>query len=465
MINEPSHQERNRNLYDEYRKEQDALIFRKSYSLADTTAPEAGPLLREQVRRMDDVVTYYQRLVEADVRVPSMRSTFRHAKDGISIIYDSEYLRDNRNCLVQIAEAPTSDKKILIALACLEELIKIAKTLESNRPVGYDAGIGNFVYSEIGQCAYAVDFYPPRLGYVQDHDGAVHHLAWEALLVNYPEMEPLDPARETRLRKSYYSPVGLLNHLFAWSVGAMFISDKSADLASVLQSDLFFEFRTRFLQKVGQQAPEYFVDLHRRLQDEDSLIVLHHRLLGAKERYQKFAEGDIYDSRSGYTFQTYPKYEVPPVHSEHEIAPAKSTSTLILAAGGKGSRLSGRIKPLEPVLDSRPLIEHILERIGNAHEVKRIILVGSNDTSTAQKTYEHLLNFDFKDGRPDLHLVIGKRSGVTEAFYRGLREALDVDRNTLLWSVGDTLVKDYGPLNNDQFPIMLGVSPNLPYVR
>ena len=138
---------------------------------------------------------------------------------------------------------------------------------------------------------------------------------------------------------------------------------------------------------------------------------------------------------------------------------------LVLAAGGKGSRMTAAgldlPKPLIPdPITGKPLILHKIERLQVAFPLEKIILVGSEDTDTAQRTYEFLKNAEISN-KPEIILSIGKRRGVIDAFNRGLQTCLDLKREDLLLSVSDTVAKTYEPFCDEEPGILIGVSkPN-----
>ncbi|MEA3494371.1 MAG: hypothetical protein U9R38_08350 [Candidatus Margulisiibacteriota bacterium] len=180
----------------------------------------------ELKRRRRDLAVYYERLRDAEVNVPhtyiklSPRGEFfpeSHGLDRQILLISDEIPALNAFLAVQRTDY---DMVTNIILTCFEETLKIARTVESCRPIGADLWLANFVVHE--NRAWLVDIYPPRLGFRYASGGCPVRLSEHELLINYPEGPELGYEKIARLRGSYYSIQGMIVHFTSCALSAYY---------------------------------------------------------------------------------------------------------------------------------------------------------------------------------------------------------------------------------------------------
>jgi molybdopterin-guanine dinucleotide biosynthesis protein A len=439
-------------------------VFRKS--LVVPFSGNVQPILDEFQQRRDDVRLYYQSLRAAGVTMPEMTINLDidFSRSQLELLIDAASLPTHISALMTSAEAG-SDTMERLMQSLTVEMLKVVQTMKTDFPIGYDSGFNNFIYLPSEGRISAVDIYPPRLAFGIDSEKQPFPLPSDRLLINYPEMESLDPAQLDRLKRWYYTRAGTLEHIYSWAVASYF-ADSSRPLT----------WKDICNEPVPGNLAQLVCDLARQdgfTQEADQLRSwagsesfqehISYRLEAVRKRYHKFKGSGEFDSRSGFQFSKRSSRQIPCFHSGGLSEQDNPPTTLVLAAGGRGSRMRslGKTypKPLVPdPIQGRPLLIHMLERLKEVYEIERIVIAGSNDTSTGQEVFRFLRDFPFSI-RPDVVLDAGDRLGVVEAFYRGMQRALDLNSGDIVLSVSDTVAQDYQALLNPKIPVLLGVGP------
>lgn len=182
---------------------------------------------REAAQRLSDVQRYLGELARLGVNVPQTVAELDLTSASTpTIVLRSEKVAAPHN-LIQLATVPWGERCVLIS-GMLVELLKIVSTQNGETPIGYDSGLDNFVTRD-GRC-YLVDVYPPRLGFRADADGSTALIDSDMRLINYPEKENLSPARQSQMRRFYYTPEGSIEHFATWAISAALIgADSGSD--------------------------------------------------------------------------------------------------------------------------------------------------------------------------------------------------------------------------------------------
>jgi NDP-sugar pyrophosphorylase family protein len=135
---------------------------------------------------------------------------------------------------------------------------------------------------------------------------------------------------------------------------------------------------------------------------------------------------------------------------------------IALAAGGKGSRMGSSWAKIpkclipDPVC-GKPLLGHLLERVGAHCRMERVIVAGSSETDNGRKVVDYVERFPFSE-RPEITYLEGAHLGVAYAFYLTVREIAESGRpGPLLFTVSDTLAQSYSCMTKSVQAVTLGV--------
>ena len=102
-----------------------------------------------------------------------------------------------------------------------QAMMRTAISMSSERGIGYDSALENFILAADGSGVHLVDITPPRLMFRLLPNGRTAKIPYDLLLVDYPEKSRLSPAHEAMIRRYYYTPLGTIEHLLAWCITAV----------------------------------------------------------------------------------------------------------------------------------------------------------------------------------------------------------------------------------------------------
>jgi hypothetical protein len=174
------------------------------------------PTELEQARQ--DLKLYYDTLRAAQVHVPEAAFFTATSTGQPGLRIRMPFIRGTTAFESLEAASTPADLAPLTAALTLETM-KIVRTMYGFRPVGYDTAVRNFVVAE-DSTVYCVDITPPRLMFSLDSEGQERVIPYVDRLINYPGRPTLPIEQEAALRHFYYTPIGTLEHLFAWTVTA-----------------------------------------------------------------------------------------------------------------------------------------------------------------------------------------------------------------------------------------------------
>ncbi|MBI5793901.1 hypothetical protein HZA87_02315 [Candidatus Uhrbacteria bacterium] len=196
----------------------------------------------QAMMRAEAVREYVRQLQKAGVHVPFMQIT----TEGSQILIRSQIVGTNKtpahteelsdNVFVALSKRGDDPEFVREVTRCvLIEVLRVLATLTTHHPIGYDTGLDNFVFDPDRKIAWAVDVYPPRLGY-HIPDGTI--IPVEDRLINYPELrgEQLDVEKERQMRRYYYTKRGTLTHLLGWFIGSVFSRNNRCPKLDEIQS-------------------------------------------------------------------------------------------------------------------------------------------------------------------------------------------------------------------------------------
>ncbi len=133
---------------------------------------------------------------------------------------------------------------------------------------------------------------------------------------------------------------------------------------------------------------------------------------------------------------------------------------LIIAAGGRGSRL-GQFKPLafDPV-HKKPMLHHVMTRIIDAFpQIDRVYISCSTDETEKRDLIDFLTTCTLP---VQLNLVMGERKGVGYAFHLAMQAASNFSSADTILTVCDVLAQDYSGLaRGGEKDILLGAIPHV----
>lgn len=414
--------------------------------------------------KFSELSEYYNRLAELNVNMPKTLLTLHNARaiESGQINIDSQVVNGSlddfkrKNAFTYVATSSISET-CKVYKSCLGEMIKIMQSTNSNKPVGYDSSFENFIYDSDNDQALLCDIYPPRLAYRIVNNNPVFR-EHEELLVNYPEGEELSFEKESLLKFHYYNPSGMVQHCFAWAIGSFFaIREYKSEEMDKLTSSLLKVSKELLNNDININ---FLDDLLKAIKSNSYKKYLDYRIMRAKTKLSNTTDGEsISFGRAASSYNFFPKNNF--FVSGTILTPTRSSElSVVIAAGGKGSRMEGQAtKGKLMVVNSsgKPLIEELLDRIALAHEIRKVVLAGSHDTLTAQNAYEYLRNNN-RFSKTDIMLTLGERIGVANVLYRGVRQVIEKDNSNVILTVGDVVLENYEALINHLAPVVLGVS-------
>lgn len=372
-----------------------------------------SPNKKERENRFRDLFLYQDILERLKVNTPKIISSYMTEEKNPSFTIISKKVRPHnfyqgfqeRNALDQIVLG-TSEEKDLLTRLCLIELIKIIKSLSGSQPVGYDISPQNFIYGRTDKSSrvYAVDIYPPRLGF----DG--HGIkSPNKLLVNYPEYDKLKSGDVRRLRRAYYTKEGNIEHFLVWFIASRHVRDsrKPSEVANLNKNT---------------------IDMIKNILTGSGLNEL----------------SDCIDGIIGSTsYQDMLEYRLPSAKKFWKSGVPKTA--LCLAAAGKGRRARKELgqNKLTVMIHDKPLISYIIEAFVNDMNIGHVVASvrdTGNDVSRAIRDTCNKLDLEFT-------LVKSSTMGVGGAFYDAVRVAPE---GGVILTVGDTLAYDYLSLLSEQ---------------
>ena len=185
----------------------------KSNIVGDSTCSEVA--LEEAKKRVALTEYYHDQLIEADVTLPQTYVCLGRHSSGAPTVEIHAQKISAPNALIKLPTAHLSEQ-VSTVRAIMKEVVKIIRTQYGDRPIGYDTGFDNFIV--VGDCAYLVDIYPPRVAHSVATTGECAPLEQKELLIGYPEAAPLSPKQEEKLKNYYYTPNGTIQHFTLWAL-------------------------------------------------------------------------------------------------------------------------------------------------------------------------------------------------------------------------------------------------------
>lgn len=203
----------------------------------------------ELFARQEQILLYYNELQRIGVTLPKESIQIHLKETDKTLELTMPYIEGvNAFDYMRVADGESS-KSVIHAL--IVEGLKFAKSLASDRGVGYDTALSNFIVSNTSDQVVCVDYTPPRLNFFLDQNQQSIKIPFDQLLVNYPEVAPLPDNYENSLRQFYYTPLGTIEHICCWIITARnFESVENAiQLRANKRLDSFLETISEFVYK------------------------------------------------------------------------------------------------------------------------------------------------------------------------------------------------------------------------
>ena len=145
-------------------------------------------------------------------------------------------------------------------------------------------------------------------------------------------------------------------------------------------------------------------------------------------------------------------------HSE----PRSSCMSVVIAAAGSSSRFNADQqrgpKSLFPI-EGKPLVAHIIDRIGKESELDNVLVVGAVGRPDGERVFDFLCEH-LKNNSTRVRYVATTPQGYGYALWAGANELVRKGEGATptLMTPCDTLVQSYGALLHHSAPVVLGVS-------